>query len=85
MEAWFESLQRTIEKYGIQFEDIYNFDERSFQIGVGKDQWIVTREPRRKIVSGNHTNREYVTVVEAIPTDGFIVPPLIILRVQLIL
>jgi hypothetical protein len=81
MEEWFENLQRTIEKYGIQSEDIYTFDQTGFQIGVGKDQWIVTREPRQKIVSENHTNhtnREYVTVVEAISTDGFTVPPLII-------
>ncbi|KAJ5085621.1 hypothetical protein N7532_010392 [Penicillium argentinense] len=39
---------------------------------------LFEREPRRKLVSGDHTNCEYVTVVEAISTDGFCVPPLII-------
>ncbi|KAJ5543815.1 hypothetical protein N7513_003398 [Penicillium frequentans] len=46
------------------------------------DQWIITRDPRRKIVAGNRTNREYVTVVEAVSTDGFSTPPLIILNAR---
>ena len=79
---WFTRLRAAIDSHGIQPSDIYNFDETGFQIGVGRDQWIITREPRRKIVAGVHTNREYVTVVEAISTDGFIIPPLIILSAQ---
>ncbi|KAJ5543880.1 hypothetical protein N7494_005159 [Penicillium frequentans] len=79
---WFTRLRAAIDAHGIQPLDIYNFDETGFQIGVGRDQWIITREPRRKIVAGVHTNREYVTVVEAISTDGFIIPPLIILSAQ---
>lgn len=39
----------------------------------------ITREPWRKIFSGNTTNRESVIVVEAISTNGFVTPPLIIL------
>jgi hypothetical protein len=79
---WFTNYEEAIRKYGILPEDLYNFDETGFRIGVGTDQWIVTREPRRKIVSGSVTNREYATVVEAISTDGFSIPPLIILSGQ---
>lgn len=82
IQEWFSRYQAAIDQYGIQPEDLYNFDETGFQIGVGKDQWIITRDPRRKIVAGNRTNREYVTVVEAVSTDGFSTPPLIILNAR---
>jgi hypothetical protein len=82
VQEWFTNYENMIQERGILPEDLYNFDETGFRIGVGTDQWIVTREPRRKIVSGSVTNREYATVVEAISTNGFSIPPLIILSGQ---
>ena len=38
IQAWFEKLKATIDTYGITEEDIYNFDETGFNIGVRKDQ-----------------------------------------------
>jgi hypothetical protein len=35
---WFDSYQETIAQYGITADDIWNFDETGFNIGVGKDQ-----------------------------------------------
>jgi hypothetical protein len=40
---WFNSYQETIARYGITSDDIWNFDETGFNIGVGRDQWIITR------------------------------------------
>ena len=34
MRAWFWLVQNTIAKYGILDEDIYNFDETGFQMGM---------------------------------------------------
>jgi hypothetical protein len=82
IQAWFQSYHDTIAQYGIAHQDIYNFDETGFQIGVGRDQWIITREPRIKIFGNNTTNRESVTVIEAISVDGFVIPPLIILSAR---
>ena len=79
VERWFEDYRHQVALHGICPEDIYNFDETGFQIGVGKDQWIVTREPRKKIFNGATTNRESVTVVECVSTDGYACPPVIIL------
>ncbi|KAJ5121184.1 uncharacterized protein N7515_009145 [Penicillium bovifimosum] len=67
---------------GIQQQDIYNFDETGFQIGVGRDQFIITREPKKKLFNGSITNRESVTVLEAVSADGFTCPPLIILSAK---
>ncbi|OQE67747.1 hypothetical protein PENNAL_c0164G07715 [Penicillium nalgiovense] len=62
-EHW--DYERVVTERAIQPEDIYNFDETGFQIGVGRDQWIITLEPRKKLFNGNVTNRESVTVVDA--------------------
>ena len=40
---YFRRLQAVIEGEGIVPEDIWNMDKTGFQIGVGKDQLIVTR------------------------------------------
>jgi hypothetical protein len=41
---WFHNLKGLMERNGIHPWDLYNFDETGFQIGISKDQWIVTRE-----------------------------------------
>lgn len=67
-------------------DDIWNFDEIGFQIGVGRDQWIITRDfSSQKPHIGMNTNREYVTVVEAINSKGNTCPPLIIMAGKCIL
>ena len=50
----------------------------AFRIGVGKNQKIVTRISNRSLSPGSNTNRETVTVVEAISGDGFVLPPMVI-------
>jgi hypothetical protein len=71
-----------IAKHGICQQDIYNFNETSFQIGVRKYQFIITRHPKKKLFNGSITNRESITVLEAISADGFAYPPLIILSAK---
>jgi hypothetical protein len=68
-----------ITEKGIATEDIYNFDKTGFRIGVGSNQWIVTREFKKKIYVALNTNREYVTVVEAINASGFAISPMAII------
>ena len=60
-------------------QDIYNFDESGFRIGVGRNQWIITRIFDRTLSLGSNTNRESVTVCETISGDGCVLPPVVIL------
>ena len=86
IQEWFQKLHRTIQNHGILKEDIYNFDETGFNIGVGRDQWIITRDfNTKKPHIGMNSNREYVTVVEAVNTDGWTCPPLILMSGSCIL
>ena len=43
IKEWFLMVQRAIEDNGIQLEDIYNFDETGFAIGLILAQKVVTR------------------------------------------
>jgi hypothetical protein len=44
---WFKLVRNTIRKYGIQEEDIYNFDEAGFLIGVIATAKVVTSSESR--------------------------------------
>ncbi|EGU81547.1 hypothetical protein FOXB_07939, partial [Fusarium oxysporum f. sp. conglutinans Fo5176] len=39
---WFRLMENTIAKYGIQLDDIYNFDETGFMMGVIASGMVVT-------------------------------------------
>ena len=79
--AWFENIKRVIDENGIQPEDIYNFDETGFAMGLISSQKVVTRAEyysRRSILQPG--NREWVTVIEAICADGYSLPPCVIFK-----
>jgi hypothetical protein len=80
---WFATVQRAIDEYGIQPEDIYNFDETGFAMGLISAQKVVTRKEyygRRPILQPG--NREWVTAIETICSDGYSLPPCIIFKSQ---
>jgi len=43
---WFRLVKNTIAKYGIQEQDIYNFDETGFQMGVISTTKVITSAER---------------------------------------
>ena len=80
MEAWFKLVQNTIAKYGVREEDIYNFDETGFQMGVITTSKVVTAADKPRAVSIQPGNRHWVTVIESISSTGWLLPPLIIFK-----
>lgn len=72
-------MKNTIAKYGIVESDIYKFDETGFQMGVISSGMVVTnsgRRPNTKLVQLG--NREWVTVIQGVSSQGWTVPPFII-------
>jgi hypothetical protein len=45
--GWFRLIQNTIAKYGIQDNNIWNFDETSFAMGIASTSRVVTTSDRR--------------------------------------
>ncbi|KAK0367451.1 fot5 transposase, partial [Colletotrichum limetticola] len=77
--AWFRLVANTIAKYGIVESDIYNFDETGFMMGQIASGMVVTsaeRHSNTKMMQPG--NREWVTVIQAISSSGYSVPPYII-------
>jgi hypothetical protein len=76
--AWFVKFKAIVSEHGIVTDDIWNMDETGFQIGVGKDQMVVTKRRRAQYFS-LPTNRESATAVEAISAAGRVIPVFLIL------
>lgn len=77
----FSDVQRVIDENGIQPEDIYNFDDTGFAMGLISTQKVVTRAEdyeRRSVLQPG--NREWVTVIETICADGYSLPPCVIFK-----
>jgi hypothetical protein len=78
---WFDLAQRAIDENGIQPEDIYNFDETGFAMGLIATAKVITRANlygRRATIQPG--NREWVTSIECVGATGFILPPCIIFK-----
>ncbi|KAL9565161.1 hypothetical protein ACKAV7_010806 [Fusarium commune] len=80
---WFRLVQNTIAKYGIRSDDIYNFDETGFMMGmIGSGIVITGAERRGKPKSVQPGNREWVTVIQAINAEGRAIDPFIVVAGQ---
>ncbi|USP77769.1 hypothetical protein yc1106_05043 [Curvularia clavata] len=77
---WFNTFISLIQTHGIPPSDIWNFDETGFRIGIGKDQWVVTFEPRRRVYLPTPDNRISLTVTECVNAAGHAIPPMIIVE-----
>ncbi|KFZ19968.1 hypothetical protein V501_00378 [Pseudogymnoascus sp. VKM F-4519 (FW-2642)] len=78
--GWFELVQNTITKYRINDADIYNFDETGFMMGVISTAMVVTSSDRRaKAKMVQPGNQEWVTVIQGVNSQGWTVPPFIII------
>ncbi|RKK79343.1 hypothetical protein BFJ71_g16262 [Fusarium oxysporum] len=76
---WFRLVANVIAKYGIRPDEIYNFEETGFMMGVIASGMVVTGAERRgrpKAVQPG--NREWITVIQGINAEGQAIPPFII-------
>ena len=78
LEDWFQWYRKLKKQKGILDTDTYNFDETGFRIGIGRDQWVVTREPERPPSIRSSSNRELITLVECVSGDSLVLPPMLI-------
>ncbi|KJZ71566.1 hypothetical protein HIM_09035 [Hirsutella minnesotensis 3608] len=81
LNEYFQKLQAVIEANGAVSEDIWNMDETGFQIGVGKDQLVVTKR-RQAQYFGLPVNRESATAIVAVSAGGKVIPLFLILSGQ---
>jgi hypothetical protein len=83
---WFELVQKTICDYGINSDDIYNFDETGFAMGMTATAKVITRAEyygRRSILQPG--NREWVTSIKCVGASGYCLPPMVIFKGKFII
>ncbi|KAI0992429.1 hypothetical protein K3495_g15756, partial [Podosphaera aphanis] len=80
IEHHFAEFARCVVKVGIQADDIYNFDETGFQVGVVAGEKVLVPEDSEAAYVSDPDNRELVTVVATIGATGRLVPPIIIFK-----
>lgn len=80
IQDWFDLVRNMVAKYGILDEDIWNFDETGFMMGIITSAMVVTSsDGRGKAKMVQPGNREWATVVQAVSAYGDSIPPFIIL------
>jgi hypothetical protein len=78
---WFNLIAKTILQFGIDPDDVYNFDETGFAIGLIATTRVISRSEyygRRALLQPR--NREWVTVIECTNTAGWVLPPYMIFK-----
>jgi hypothetical protein len=80
---WFALVRNVVAKYGILEEDMYNFDETGFMMGIIFAGMVVTTsDDRGKAKLAQPGNREWATVIQGVNARGWAIPPFIILAAQ---
>ncbi|KAJ5576338.1 hypothetical protein N7535_003264 [Penicillium sp. DV-2018c] len=72
---------KTIIENGIDPDDVYNFDETGFAMGLTATAKVVTRSScyrRRALLQPG--NREWVTAIECTNESGWVLPPCVIFK-----
>jgi len=86
IKEWFDRVQITIMQHGIALEDIYNFDETGYAMGLIATAKVVSRaEMTGRPFLVQPGNREWVTSIECINSTGWALPPCIIFKGRSIL
>ena len=79
--VWFNLVQKTILQFGIDPDDVYNFDGTGFAIGLTATTRVISRSEyygRRALLQPG--NREWVTVIECTNASGWALPPCVIFK-----
>jgi hypothetical protein len=80
---WFALVRNVKAKYGIVEDDIYNFDETGFMMGIIFAGMVVTTsDGRSKAKLAQPGNREWATVIQGVNALGWAIPPFIILAAK---
>jgi hypothetical protein len=83
IEGWFSLVRNTVAKYGILEQDIYNFNEVGFAMGVIATAKVVTSlEAKSRPKTIQLGNREWVLIIQGVNSYRWALLPFIIFKAQ---
>lgn len=71
-------LTETIEKYDINWKNIYNMDEKGIQMGIGGRVAAIVDCDQKDVYQVENGNRQLVTIIETVSADGHALHPSVI-------
>ena len=77
---YFNKLGAVLRKYNIQPHNMYNVDEKGFQLGVHNRAKVIVRHRCRPPIEKMDGSREWITVVEFTCADNPMLPPMVIYK-----
>ena len=79
--GWFRLLRNMMNKYKIQAENFYNFNETGFIMGIITAFIIITRlDKYGKAKSIQFNNRKWATIIKCINASNWCIPSFIIVK-----
>ncbi|CAP79192.1 Pc06g01990 [Penicillium rubens Wisconsin 54-1255] len=81
IKEWFDLVEKTILQFGIDPDDVYNFNETGFAMGLTATTRVISRSEyygRRALLQPG--NREWVTVIKCTNAAGWALPPCVIFK-----
>lgn len=80
LREWFELYQTIRLQYNIAEEDTYNMDEKGCMKGIGDNSKVLISRAESKASTIQPGNRDWVSVIECIGINGFLLSPFIIFK-----
>ena len=80
LKRWFREIHALIERLDLRPDQIFNCDEKGFQMGATKGRMVVCHRPRPGATSIMSDNSEWVSILECISAAGLCLQPLVIMK-----
>ena len=80
LNLFFSEINDLIERLDLGPDQLYNCDEKGFQMGATKGEVIVCHRDRPGLTSMKSSNLEWVTILECICAAGTAIEPLVIFK-----
>jgi len=77
---WFDEFEKTITKYQITVENMYNMDETGFSIGCIKAAKVVVNKNLKSKRQAHPGRQEWLSVIECVCADGNAISPFVIFK-----
>jgi hypothetical protein len=77
---YFTLLLETIEKYDINWKNIYNMDEKGVQLGIGTKTKALVDRDQKTVQHITNGRQDLVTIIECICADGTALHPLVVFK-----
>jgi len=77
---YFNHLSETRSRYPIKPENLWNFDEKGFLLGVSSKEQVLCRSNRKNPRVRQEGSRELITLIQSISAAGMMIPPFIIYK-----